>query len=116
MVRDILQSKPGGEKVLHEYDKTKTLTDGTWRHMINLLVADMGKHKSTNIFFYRIRCALVTEPCSIIKSYLIIVNYCSLKRGLWKQICVRIIKENLVPEQKSHSTIKAIKLYKLISQ
>ncbi|CAL8271733.1 unnamed protein product [Lota lota] len=41
MVRDILQSKPGGEKVLHEYDKTKTLTDGTRRHMINLLVADM---------------------------------------------------------------------------
>ncbi|XP_031178593.1 uncharacterized protein LOC116066575 isoform X2 [Sander lucioperca] len=41
MVRDILQSKPGGEKVLHEYGKTKTLTDGTRRHMINLLVADM---------------------------------------------------------------------------
>ncbi|XP_056287855.1 uncharacterized protein LOC130204894 isoform X1 [Pseudoliparis swirei] len=41
MVRDVLQSKPGGEKVLHEYDETKTLTDGTRRHMINLLVADM---------------------------------------------------------------------------
>ncbi|XP_056268773.1 uncharacterized protein LOC130192693 [Pseudoliparis swirei] len=41
MVRDVLQSKPGGEKVLHEYDKMKTLTDGTRRHMINLLVADM---------------------------------------------------------------------------
>ncbi|XDV21824.1 hypothetical protein PO909_026844 [Leuciscus waleckii] len=41
MVRNVLQSKPGGEKILHEYDKTKTLTDATRRQMVNLLVADM---------------------------------------------------------------------------
>ncbi|XP_035018982.1 uncharacterized protein LOC118113392 [Hippoglossus stenolepis] len=41
MVRDVLQSKPGGEKILHEYDKSKTLMDGARRQMVNLLVADM---------------------------------------------------------------------------
>lgn len=41
MVRDVLQSKPGGGEILHEYDQTKTLMDGTRRQMVNLLVADM---------------------------------------------------------------------------
>ncbi|KAI9547953.1 hypothetical protein NQZ68_012970 [Dissostichus eleginoides] len=41
MVRDVLQSKLGGEKVLQEYATTKTLMDGTRRQMVNLLVADM---------------------------------------------------------------------------
>ncbi|XP_019115208.2 uncharacterized protein LOC109138679 [Larimichthys crocea] len=41
MVRDVLQSKPGGGEILHEYDQTKTLMDGTHRQMVNLLVADM---------------------------------------------------------------------------
>ncbi|KAF3843972.1 hypothetical protein F7725_016020, partial [Dissostichus mawsoni] len=41
MVRDVLQSKLGGEKILQEYATTKTLMDGTRRQMVNLLVADM---------------------------------------------------------------------------
>ena len=41
MVRDALQAKPGGQIILDEYDKMKTLMDGTRRQLVNLLVADM---------------------------------------------------------------------------
>lgn len=41
MVRNALQSKSGGQDILDEYDKTKTLKDNTRRRMINLLVANM---------------------------------------------------------------------------
>lgn len=41
IVKDVLQSKPSGEKILDEYNKTKTLIDGTWWQMVNLLVAGM---------------------------------------------------------------------------
>ena len=39
MVRDALRAKPGGQIILDEYDKKKTLTDSTRRQLINL--ADM---------------------------------------------------------------------------
>ncbi|KAK1903732.1 ATP phosphoribosyltransferase regulatory subunit [Dissostichus eleginoides] len=59
MVRDVLQSKLGGEKILQEYATTKTLTDGTRRQMVNLLVADMievhGRIPPTHV---REKCAL----------------------------------------------------------
>lgn len=41
MVRDALQAKPGGLIILDEYDKMKTLTDGTRRKLVNRLVANM---------------------------------------------------------------------------
>ena len=41
MVKDALLAKPGGQIILDEYDKTKTLKDGTRRQLVNLLVADM---------------------------------------------------------------------------
>ncbi|CAJ1083779.1 uncharacterized protein LOC127531094 isoform X2 [Xyrichtys novacula] len=41
MVRDALQAKPGGQIILDEYAKGKTLMDGTRRQLVNLLVADM---------------------------------------------------------------------------
>ncbi|XP_041943579.1 uncharacterized protein LOC121706125 [Alosa sapidissima] len=33
--------KPGGEKIFQEYTKTKSLSDGTRRQLVNILVADM---------------------------------------------------------------------------
>ena len=41
MVRDALKDKPGGQIILDEYDKMKTLMDSTRRQLVNLLVADM---------------------------------------------------------------------------
>ncbi|KAG7505294.1 hypothetical protein JOB18_028427 [Solea senegalensis] len=41
MVREVLQTKPGGQVILDEYDKMKTLMDSTRRQMVNLLVANM---------------------------------------------------------------------------
>lgn len=41
MVRDVLKAKPGGQNILDEYDKMKTLMDNTRRQLVNLLVADM---------------------------------------------------------------------------
>ncbi|KAF3847472.1 hypothetical protein F7725_020500 [Dissostichus mawsoni] len=59
MVRDVLQSKLGGEKILQEYATTETLMDGTRRQMVNLLVADMievhGRIPPTHV---REKCAL----------------------------------------------------------
>ncbi|XP_071399447.1 uncharacterized protein [Centroberyx affinis] len=41
MVKDALKAKPGGQNILDEYDKMKTLMDNTRRQLVNLLVADM---------------------------------------------------------------------------
>ncbi|XP_076591434.1 uncharacterized protein LOC143323468 [Chaetodon auriga] len=41
MVRDALKDKPGGQIILDEYDKMKTLMDSTRRQLVNLLVANM---------------------------------------------------------------------------
>nr|XP_023690543.1 uncharacterized protein LOC111855603 [Paramormyrops kingsleyae] len=41
MVCATLNSKPGGDKILNEYDKTKSLSDSTRRQLVNILVADM---------------------------------------------------------------------------
>ncbi|XP_030588580.1 uncharacterized protein LOC115782519 isoform X2 [Archocentrus centrarchus] len=41
MVRNALQVKPGGQVILDEYDKLRSLTDGTRRRLVNLLVANM---------------------------------------------------------------------------
>lgn len=40
-MRDALKNKPGGQNILDEYDKMKTLKDRTRRQLVNLLVADM---------------------------------------------------------------------------
>ncbi|XP_073725175.1 uncharacterized protein [Misgurnus anguillicaudatus] len=41
MVNMVLKSKPGGDKIMYEYDKTKTLSDSTRRQLVNMLVANM---------------------------------------------------------------------------
>ncbi|XP_077439108.1 uncharacterized protein LOC144062000 [Vanacampus margaritifer] len=41
MVGDVLHTKAGGGKILQEYERLKTLVDGTRRQMVNLLVASM---------------------------------------------------------------------------
>ncbi|XP_039623947.1 uncharacterized protein LOC120538626 [Polypterus senegalus] len=41
MVYATLNGKPGGDKIFHEYEKTKSLSDSTRRQLVNILVADM---------------------------------------------------------------------------
>ncbi|XP_049338304.1 uncharacterized protein LOC125803859 [Astyanax mexicanus] len=41
MVEDVLKANPKGEEIFMEYNKTKTLTDGKRKQMVNILVADM---------------------------------------------------------------------------
>ncbi|KAK7916496.1 hypothetical protein WMY93_012257 [Mugilogobius chulae] len=41
MIESILKKKPGGDRVLSEYARTKSLTDGRRRDMVNILVAHM---------------------------------------------------------------------------
>ncbi|XP_062309209.1 uncharacterized protein LOC134038860 isoform X1 [Osmerus eperlanus] len=41
IVNAALHSKPDGDQIIKEYEKTKSLSDGTRRRMINMLVADM---------------------------------------------------------------------------
>ncbi|KAK0145642.1 hypothetical protein N1851_015423 [Merluccius polli] len=41
MVNEVIQRKPGGEKIIEEYHKTQTLCDVTRRQLVNVLVADM---------------------------------------------------------------------------
>ncbi|KAL3973540.1 TIMELESS-interacting protein [Sarotherodon galilaeus] len=39
LVESILTSKPGGERIINEYNQTKSLVDETRRQMVNILVA-----------------------------------------------------------------------------
>ncbi|XP_039599342.1 uncharacterized protein LOC120522481 isoform X2 [Polypterus senegalus] len=48
MVKKILQTKPGGDGIIREYNKTKCLSDSNRRKMVNILTADMTeKHSSS---------------------------------------------------------------------
>nr|XP_061841665.1 uncharacterized protein LOC133622749 isoform X1 [Nerophis lumbriciformis] len=48
LIENILMTKPGGERVMKEYAKTKSLTDATRRQMINILAAEMTKAHGTS--------------------------------------------------------------------
>ncbi|XP_076836399.1 uncharacterized protein LOC143528675 isoform X2 [Brachyhypopomus gauderio] len=48
LIEKILASKPGGERIMQEYAKTKTLTDPTRRQMINILAAEMTETHGTS--------------------------------------------------------------------
>lgn len=41
LMEKILTAKPGGESIMQEYAKTKSLRDATRRQMINILAAEM---------------------------------------------------------------------------
>ncbi len=41
LVKSILTKKPGGERIINEYNWSKSLTDETRRKMVNILAADM---------------------------------------------------------------------------
>lgn len=41
LIEKILTTKPGGERIMQEYARTKSLTDATRRQMINILTAAM---------------------------------------------------------------------------
>ncbi|XP_039892267.1 uncharacterized protein LOC120736311 [Simochromis diagramma] len=48
LVESILTSKPGGERIINEYNWTKSLVDETRRKMVNTLVADMTEKNGTS--------------------------------------------------------------------
>ncbi|KAL3972941.1 fibroblast growth factor [Sarotherodon galilaeus] len=48
LVESILTSKPGGERIINEYNRTKSLVDETRRKMVNILVADMTEKNGTS--------------------------------------------------------------------
>ncbi|XP_070292468.1 uncharacterized protein [Salvelinus sp. IW2-2015] len=48
LIESILKKKPGGEVVIKEYAKTKSLTDCTRRKMINILVSAMTETHGTS--------------------------------------------------------------------
>lgn len=41
MIENILKNSPGGERIVNEYARTKSLTDGRRRDMVKILVAHM---------------------------------------------------------------------------
>lgn len=41
LVESVLAKKPGGDRILSEYNQTKGLTDETRRKLVNILTADM---------------------------------------------------------------------------
>ncbi|GAA6094030.1 uncharacterized protein LOC120466801, partial [Tachysurus ichikawai] len=48
LVESILVQKPGGERVINEYNRAKTLGDETRRKMVNILAADMTEKNGTS--------------------------------------------------------------------
>ncbi|XP_030272773.1 uncharacterized protein LOC115581641 [Sparus aurata] len=48
LVESILTKKPGGERIINEYDRSKSLTDETRRKMVNILAADMTEKNGTS--------------------------------------------------------------------
>ncbi|KAK9538043.1 hypothetical protein VZT92_005604 [Zoarces viviparus] len=48
MIEDILKNKPGGERIMNEYARTKSLTDARRRDMVKILVAHMTSEHGTS--------------------------------------------------------------------
>ncbi|XDV11721.1 hypothetical protein PO909_000577 [Leuciscus waleckii] len=48
MIEDILKSSPGGEKVINEYMRTKSLSDGRRRDLVKILVAQLTNEHGTS--------------------------------------------------------------------
>ncbi|XP_028331324.1 uncharacterized protein LOC114481113 [Gouania willdenowi] len=48
LVESILTKKPGGERIMNEYNRSKSLTDETRRKMVNILAADMTEKNGTS--------------------------------------------------------------------
>ncbi|XP_067379244.1 uncharacterized protein [Channa argus] len=48
LVESILLSKPGGERIINEYNRTKSLVNETRRKLVNLLAADMTEKNGTS--------------------------------------------------------------------
>ncbi|XP_033989913.1 uncharacterized protein LOC117485465 [Trematomus bernacchii] len=48
MIEDILKNKPGGERIMNEYARTKSLTDSRRRDMVKILVAQMTSDHGTS--------------------------------------------------------------------
>lgn len=41
LVESILTKKPGGERIINEYNRAKSLVDESRRKMVNILAADL---------------------------------------------------------------------------
>ncbi|XP_035534981.1 trace amine-associated receptor 1-like [Morone saxatilis] len=48
MIEDVLKNKPGGERIINEYARTKSLTDSRRRDMVKILVAHMTSEHGTS--------------------------------------------------------------------
>ncbi|KAM8749106.1 uncharacterized protein AB9X84_014076 [Acanthopagrus schlegelii] len=48
LVESILTKKPGGERIINEYNQSKSLTDETRQKMVNILAADMTEKNGTS--------------------------------------------------------------------
>ncbi|XP_063078502.1 uncharacterized protein LOC134468517 [Engraulis encrasicolus] len=48
LVKSVLESKPGGDRVVNEYNRTKALTDETRRKLVKILTADMIETHGTS--------------------------------------------------------------------
>ncbi|XP_038135466.1 uncharacterized protein LOC119779760 [Cyprinodon tularosa] len=48
LVETILTKKPGGESIINEYNRNKSLTDETRRKMVNILAADITEKNGTS--------------------------------------------------------------------
>ncbi|XP_047467437.1 uncharacterized protein LOC125023912 [Mugil cephalus] len=48
LVESVLTNNPGGERVINEYNRTKSLMDETRRKMVNILAADMTEKNGTS--------------------------------------------------------------------
>ncbi|KAF5892637.1 uncharacterized protein DAT39_017666, partial [Clarias magur] len=48
LVETILVQKPGGEHIINEYNRTKSLEDETRRKLVNILTADMTEKNGTS--------------------------------------------------------------------
>ncbi|XP_045074996.1 uncharacterized protein LOC121558851 isoform X1 [Coregonus clupeaformis] len=48
LVESALTNKTGGERIINEYNRTKSLTDETRRKMVNMLAADMTEMNGTS--------------------------------------------------------------------
>ncbi|CAL8269938.1 unnamed protein product [Arctogadus glacialis] len=73
LVESALAKKPGGDRIVKEYNRTKGLTDSSRRQMVNILAADMTethgmappRHQKMKITFeYRRRIVLDEEKSS----------------------------------------------------
>jgi len=65
MIEDVLKNKPGGERIINEYARTKSLTDSRRRDMVKILVAQITSEHGYAEILFNSQLFCMHHPCLV---------------------------------------------------